>query len=94
MIKVTATEDCWVLITKASDGSQLYMGVVSAGNSMTWTEKSAVQMVLGNPGGVVLMVNGQEQHPDPNRVAHLSYSPQGGSSPAAQPGASSTALSG
>jgi cytoskeletal protein RodZ len=75
VIKVTAAEDCWILLTKASDGSQLYMGVVSAGNSMTWTEKSAVQMVLGNPGGVVLMVNGQEQHPDPNTVAHLSFSP-------------------
>jgi cytoskeletal protein RodZ len=94
VIKVTAAEDCWVLLTKASDGSQLYMGVVSAGNSMTWTEKSAVQMVLGNPGGIVLTVNGQEQHPNPNTVAHLSFSPHGGASSAAQPGASSTALSG
>ena len=55
------------------------MGVVSAGNSMTWTEKSAVQMVLGNPGGVVLTVNGRQQHPDPNRVAHLSFSLPSGS---------------
>jgi cytoskeletal protein RodZ len=94
VIKVTAAEDCWILLTKASDGSQLYMGVVSAGNSMTWTEKSAVQMVLGNPGGVVLTVNGQEEHPNPNTVAHLSFSPQGGASPTAQPGASSGAQSG
>jgi cytoskeletal protein RodZ len=74
VIKVTATEDCWISLTKQSDGSQLYIGVVSAGNSMTWTEQSAVQMVLGNPGGVVLTVNGQEQHPNPNTVAHLSFS--------------------
>ena len=74
VIKVAAAEDCWILITRASNGSQLYMGVVSAGNSMTWTEKSAVQMVLGNPGGVVLTVNGQKQHPNPNNVAHLSFS--------------------
>ena len=79
VIKVTATEECWVLLTKASDGSQLYMGVVSAGSSMTWTEKSAVQMVLGNPGGVVLMVNGHKQHPNPNTVAHLSFSLPSGS---------------
>ena len=79
VIKVTATEDCWISLTKASDGSLLYMGVVSAGNSMTWTEKSAVQMVLGNPGGVVLTVNGRQQHPDPNRVAHLSFSLPSGS---------------
>jgi hypothetical protein len=74
VIKVIAAEDCWISITKASDGSQLYTGVVSAGNSMTWTEQSAVQMVLGNPGGVVLTVNGQKQHPNPNNVAHLSFS--------------------
>ena len=79
VIKVAAAEDCWILITRASNGSQLYMGVVSAGNSMTWTEKSAVQMVLGNPGGVVLTVNGRQQHPDPNRVAHLSFSLPSGS---------------
>ena len=79
VIKVAAAEDCWISITKASDGSLLYMGVVSAGNSMTWTEKSAVQMVLGNPGGVVLTVNGQKQHPNPNAVAHLSFSLPSGS---------------
>jgi cytoskeletal protein RodZ len=79
VIKVTATEDCWISITKQSDGSQLYIGVVSAGNSMTWTEQSAVQMVLGNPGGVVLTVNGQEQHPNSNTVAHLSFSVPSGS---------------
>ncbi|HLN66585.1 MAG TPA: RodZ domain-containing protein [Streptosporangiaceae bacterium] len=79
VIKVTATEDCWISLTKASDGSQLYMGVVSAGSSMTWTEKSAVQMVLGNPGGVVLMVNGHEKHPNPNTVAYLSFSLPSGS---------------
>ena len=79
VIKVTAAEDCWISLTKASDGSQLYVGVVSAGNSMTWTEKSAVQMVLGNPGGVVLTVNGQEQHPNPNSVAHLNFSLPSGS---------------
>ena len=79
VIRVTAAEDCWISLTKASDGSQLYMGVVSAGSSMTWTEKSAVQMVLGNPGGVVLMVNGHEQHPNPNTVAYLSFSLPSGS---------------
>jgi cytoskeletal protein RodZ len=79
VIKVTAAEDCWISLTKASDGSQLYVGVVSAGNSMTWTEKSAVQMVLGNPGGVVLTVNGQEQRTNPNTVAHLSFSLPSGS---------------
>ena len=38
-----------------------------------------MQMVLGNPGGVVLMVNGHKQHPNPNTVAHLSFSLPSGS---------------
>ena len=37
VIKIDATEECWVLLTKSSDGSQIFMGVVPAGHSMTWT---------------------------------------------------------
>jgi cytoskeletal protein RodZ len=61
VIKLTANQDCWVLITRQSDGSQLYMGVVPAGTTMTWTEKQAVSVRLGNPPGVVLTVNGKTQ---------------------------------
>ena len=75
VIKIAAAQDCWVLITRASDGSQIYMGVVSAGTSMTWTEKHAVQMVLGNPPGVVLTVNGQKQNTSVENILHLSFSP-------------------
>ena len=74
VIKVAAVEDCWISITRASNGSQIYMGVVYAGTSMTWTEKHAVQMVLGNPPGVVLTVNGQKQNTNVNNVLHLSFS--------------------
>ena len=94
VIKVTAAEDCWVLLTRASDGSQLYEGVVPAGGSMTWTETHAVQMVLGNPGGVVLTVNGHKQHPDANSVAHLSFSLPSGSGSGSQPGSQSSSQSG
>jgi cytoskeletal protein RodZ len=89
VIKVAATEECWVLLTRASDGSQIFMGVVPAGSSMTWTEKQAVSIRLGNPGGIVLTVDGQQQPIKTALPVTLSYSPQGGSSTAAQPGASS-----
>jgi transcriptional regulator with XRE-family HTH domain len=80
VIKIAAVEDCWVLITRASNGSQLYMGVVSAGTSMTWTERHAVHMVLGNPPGVVLTVNGQKQNTSVGNVLQLSFSlPSSGS---------------
>ena len=89
VIKVAAVEECWVLLTRSSDGSQIFMGVVPAGSSMTWTEKQAVSIRLGNPGGIVLTVDGQRQSIKTVLPVTLSYSPQGGSSPAAQPGASS-----
>ena len=80
VIKVAAAQDCWVQITGASNGSQLYMGVVSAGTSMTWTERHAVNMTLGNPPGVVLTVNGQKQNTSVENVLHLRFSlPSSGS---------------
>ncbi len=86
VIRVSATEDCWILITKASDGSQLFMGDVLAGTSKTWTEKHAVHMVLGNPPGVVLTVNGQKQNTNVNNVLHLSFSLPSGSGSSVQSG--------
>ena len=85
VIKVAAVEECWVLLTRTSDGSHIFMGVVPAGSSMTWTEQQAVSIRLGNPGGIVLTVDGQRQSIGTVLPVTLSYSPQGGSSPAAQP---------
>jgi cytoskeletal protein RodZ len=62
VVKVAAGQEaCWVQLTRASDGSQIYMGVVSPGSSMSWTERQAVNLRLGNPGGIVLTVNGQHR---------------------------------
>ena len=35
VIHLTANQDCWVLLTDSGSGSQIYMGVVPAGSSMT-----------------------------------------------------------
>jgi len=82
VIKLDAAEECWVLLTRSSDGSQIYMGVVPAGGSMSWTEKQAVSIRLGNPGGITLTVDGQRQSISTVLPVTLSYSPQGGASPA------------
>jgi len=89
VIKINATEECWVLLTKSSDGSQIFMGVVPAGQSMTWTEKQAVSIRLGNPGGITLTVDGQQQSLKTVLPVTLSYSPQGGATPSASTGSSS-----
>ena len=78
VIHLTATQPCWVLLTKRSDGSQIYMGVVPAGSSMTWTEKQAVDVRLGNPPGVVLTVDGKRQSTNVNNPETLSFSPPSG----------------
>jgi cytoskeletal protein RodZ len=60
VISLTANQSCWVQLTTAS-GSQVYAGTVNAGSSMHWTERQAVNLRLGNPGGVSLTVNGRNQ---------------------------------
>ncbi len=62
VIRLSATENCWVMLTTAS-GKQIYEGVVSAGTSKHWTETQAVSLMLGNPGGVALSVNGKNPVP-------------------------------
>jgi cytoskeletal protein RodZ len=94
VIKVNAVEECWVLLTRNSDGSQIFMGVVPAGSSMSWTEKQAVSIRLGNPGGITLTVDGQRQSINTVLPVTLSYSPQGGATPTSQPSSSSGAQSG
>jgi len=74
VIKLTATQACWVLLSRA-DGSQIYSGVLAAGNSMKWTERHGVQLRLGNPDGVVLSLNGKAQPPASSNPVTLSISP-------------------
>ena len=62
VIHLTASENCWVDLTTTS-GHQIYSGVVKAGSFMHWTEKQAVDLMLGNPGGVALTVNGKNPVP-------------------------------
>jgi cytoskeletal protein RodZ len=76
VIQLTASEDCWVELTNSTDGSQIYMGVLSAGDSKSFTEKKAVDVRLGNPGGVVLTVNGKKQTTDTTTPVTLSFSPK------------------
>jgi hypothetical protein len=84
VIEVAAGQEmCWVALTRASDGSLIYEGLVQPGTSMTWTEKEAVNIRLGNPGAIVLTVDGQHEPINTVLPVTLSFSPQGGASPSA-----------
>ena len=62
VIHLTALYDCWVGFTR--HGVPLFEVNVPAGTSRTWHFKHAVVMQLGNPGGIVLTVNGKKyRHP-------------------------------
>jgi cytoskeletal protein RodZ len=75
VISVKASQACWVELTTAS-GQQVYQGVVAAGATMNWTEKQAVTLRLGNPGGITLTVNGQNKPQGSNKQpVTLSFGP-------------------
>jgi cytoskeletal protein RodZ len=76
VIRLSARQDCWVSVTSPS-GKQLFQGVILAGHGRTWREKKPVLMVIGNPPGVKLTVNGKIQRMSPNQVAHLTIRPTG-----------------
>jgi cytoskeletal protein RodZ len=74
VIKLTALSDCWVGLNSPT-GQSIYQGIVPAGTTRTWDEKNPVSLVIGNPPGVTLTVNGQPQHMAGGQVAHISINP-------------------
>jgi len=59
VIRLTATADCWVEFSKPG-GKQLLQAYVLSGHTKTWRFKHAVIMHIGNPGGILLTVNGKD----------------------------------
>jgi cytoskeletal protein RodZ len=58
VIHLTAIADCWVQLTTAS-GQTIFSGIVYGGTGKRWVEHRAVSLLLGNPGGIALTVNGK-----------------------------------
>jgi cytoskeletal protein RodZ len=57
---VVKSEPCWVEFTTPA-GVYVTQVTLLAGETKTWTFKYAVDMQLGNPGAVVLTVNGRDR---------------------------------
>jgi cytoskeletal protein RodZ len=74
VIRLTAAQDCWVGLNSPT-GKSLYEGTVLAGSTKTWHEKNPVSMVIGNPPGVTLTVNGKHQQMSKVNVVTLSINP-------------------
>jgi cytoskeletal protein RodZ len=74
VIRLTATQDCWVGLNTPS-GKSIYQGTVPAGSTKTWDEKHAVSLVIGNPTGIVLTVNGKPERMNTVQVVTLTIDP-------------------
>jgi cytoskeletal protein RodZ len=74
VITLTARSDCWVGLNSPT-GQSLYQGVVRAGQTMTWDEKHAVSMVIGNPPGAKVTVNGKPEPMSTVQVVTLHINP-------------------
>jgi cytoskeletal protein RodZ len=75
IIRLNAVSDCWVGLTTA-DGKSIFQGLVSAGHTMTWTEKQKLSMIIGNPPGVKLTVNGKTETMNTVQVVTLNINPK------------------
>ena len=59
----------------STTGKTLYQGLVLAGSTKTWNEKDEVSLVIGNPPGITLTVNGKTQQLNKGQVARLNINP-------------------
>jgi cytoskeletal protein RodZ len=74
VIRLTAAQDCWVGLNSTT-GKSLYQGLILAGSTKNWNEKNQVSLVIGNPSGITLTVNGKTQHLNKGQVATLNIDP-------------------
>ena len=74
VISLTAIQDCWVEFTRPN-GRFLSQAYVVGGSSKTWRFARAVNMDIGNPGGIVLTVNGRKLHSPGTQPVTLSLGP-------------------
>ena len=59
VIRLTALQACWVGFSRP-DGTYISMMTVSPGTTRTWRFRHAIVMQIGNPGGILLTVNGKD----------------------------------
>ena len=74
VITLTAISDCWVGLTSPT-GQSLYQGIVPAGTDHDLDEKHPVSLVIGNPPGVKLTVNGKPQQMSTGQRGHAEHRP-------------------
>ena len=62
VVHLRAVEDCWVEFTTPG-GGYLFQSYVTHGTAKRWVFRHAVDVRLGNPGGITLRVDGKNPLP-------------------------------
>jgi cytoskeletal protein RodZ len=75
VIKLTALQPCWIGFDNPNTGQSLSQVTVQAGQTMTWHELTPVSMVIGNPPGIQLTVNGKPEPLSTVNVVTLKINP-------------------
>jgi hypothetical protein len=70
LVQLAAAEGCWVG-AYAADGTLKWQVYVPAGAARSWVFAHRVSMKIGNPGGIVLTVNGQRMNSLGSQVVTL-----------------------
>jgi cytoskeleton protein RodZ len=80
-VVLQARQRSWVQATTAS-GKELFQGLVSSGETKTFTDRQRIRLVVGNAGAVTLRVNGADVGAPGRRgqVARVQFTPQDPSS--------------
>jgi cytoskeletal protein RodZ len=75
-VRVKAKRASWLDVRDAKDKA-LYKGVLAAGAVQEWTAAKRIGIIVGNGGGVVLVVNGKDVGSPGNggQVVRLSFGP-------------------
>jgi cytoskeletal protein RodZ len=76
LVQLAATEDCWIGVY-APDGTMESQDYIPAGSTRSWNFTHRVSMKIGNPGGIVLTVNGHRMKIPGSQVTTLSFRPGG-----------------
>jgi hypothetical protein len=76
LVQLAATEDCWIGVY-APDGTMESQAYIPAGSTRSWNFTHRVSMKIGNPGGIVLTVNGHRMKIPGPQVTTLSFRPGG-----------------
>lgn len=71
---VVKSEPCWVEFTSYPGGHYVTQQYLQAGQHRTWRFKHAVSMQIGNPGAVVLTVNGRHRLSPGSQVTPVTLS--------------------